>query len=163
MSASRINHLQFSGVDPGFFERGAPKLMTDRTSGPVGTGGVWGGCAPIRSGEKFVIFKVSSHDLVHSFCLGRPHKVRCPISSNPPLFFVTRDISTHWVLKALLCDSRSTHIGNTEPQAVKLDQKYERIPILRCRRKPECPEKTYQGGYGIGKPNSHITTGYLHW
>ena len=26
-----------------------------------------------------------------------------------------------------------------------------------------CPEKTYQGGYGIGKPNSHTTTGKLHW
>ena len=24
-----------------------------------------------------------------------------------------------------------------------MDQKYERIPIFRCRRKPECPEKTY--------------------
>ena len=44
-----------------------------------------------------------------------------------------------------------------------MDQKYERILIFRCRRKPECPEKTYQGGYGISKPNSHTTTGLLHW
>ena len=42
-----------------------------------------------------------------------------------------------------------------------MNQKYERIPIFRCRRKPECPEKAYQGGYGIGKPNSH--TLYNHW
>ena len=27
-------------------------------------------------------------------------------------FFVTRDLSTHWVLKVPLCDSRSAHIGN---------------------------------------------------
>ena len=27
--------------------------------------------------------------------------------------FVTRDISTHWVLKASLSDSRSAHIGNS--------------------------------------------------
>ena len=27
-------------------------------------------------------------------------------------FFVMRDISTHWVLKVPLCDSRSAHIGN---------------------------------------------------
>ena len=31
--------------------------------------------------EKIVIFKVSLHDLVHSFCLGCPHKVRHPISA----------------------------------------------------------------------------------
>ena len=36
--------------------------------------------------------------------------------------------------------------------------RYGRIPIFRCRRKPECPEKTYQGRYGIGKQNSHTTT-----
>ena len=38
---------------------------------------------------------------------------------------------------------------------------YGRIPIFMCGRKPECPEKTYQGGYGISKPNSHTTTGYI--
>ena len=34
-----------------------------------------------------------------------------------------------------------------------------KIPIFKCMRKPERPEKTYEGGYGIGKPNSHTTTG----
>ena len=29
-----------------FIKEGMPKLRTDRTSMPVGTGGVWGGCAP---------------------------------------------------------------------------------------------------------------------
>ena len=50
---------------------------------------------------------------------------------------------------------------NERPET--MDQKYERIPIFRCRRKLECLEKTYQGEYGIGKPNSHTTTGLLHW
>ena len=61
----------------------------------------------------------------------------------------TRDISTHWVLKAPLCDSRSAHIGNQtsgrqagflythNERPETIDQKYERIPIFRCRRKPE--------------------------
>ena len=40
---------------------------------------------------------------------------------------------------------------------------WERVRFLVCRRKPECPEKTYQGGYGICKPNSCTTTGKLHW
>ena len=39
-------------------------------------------------------------------------------------------------------------------------QRYGKILIFRCRRKPECPEKTYQGGYGIDKPNSPTTN---HW
>ena len=64
-----------------FLKGGAPKLRTDRTSVPVRTGVVWGGMCPLRSGEKFVIFKVNSHDLVHSVCLGCPHKVRRPISA----------------------------------------------------------------------------------
>ena len=41
--------------------------------------------------------------------------------------------------------------------------RYGRILIFRGRRKPECLEKTYQGGYGISKPNSHTTTDQLHW
>ena len=52
-----------------------------------------------------------------------------------------RDISTHWVLKALLHDSRSAHIGNQtsgrqasfnahNERPETMDQKYERIPIL---------------------------------
>ena len=40
---------------------------------------------------------------------------------------------------------------------------WEGVRFLVCRRKPECPEKTYQGGYGIGKPNlrtpTHLATG----
>ena len=61
---------------------------------------------------------------------------------------------THRLLLNLRQTSRlCTH--NERPET--MDQKYERIPIFRCRRKPECPEKTYQGGYGIGKPNSHTT------
>ena len=63
-----------------FSKEGAPKLRTDRTSAPVGTGGVWGDVAPQKR-RKILIFKVNSHNLVHSFCLGHPHKVRRPISA----------------------------------------------------------------------------------
>ena len=55
---------------------------------------------PLISGEKIVIFKVNLHDLVHSFCMGHPQKVRRPISAknrggpcrvrhplNPPLIY----------------------------------------------------------------------------
>ena len=46
--------------------------------------------------------------LVFFICLNEP------LHCNLIFFavFVTRDISTHWVLKAPLCDSRSAHIGN---------------------------------------------------
>ena len=37
--------------------------------------------------------------------------------------------------------------------------RYGGIPLFRCRRKPECPQKICQGGHGIGKANSHTTTG----
>ena len=33
--------------------------------------------------------------------------------------------------------------------------RHRRILILRSRKKPECPEKSYQGRYGIIKLNSH--------
>ena len=46
----------------------------------MGTG-VSEGDVPPQKGRKIVIFKVNSHDLVHSFCLGCPHKVRRPISA----------------------------------------------------------------------------------
>ena len=72
--------------------------------------------------------------------------------------FCTARLTTQWVLKASLCDSSSTHIPRAAKQACThnerpetMDQKYGRIPIFRRRRKLE---KTYQGRYGIGKPNS---------
>ena len=60
-----------------FVKEGAPKLRTDRTLVPVGTGGVWGGCA-LSEAEKICNFQSYPHDLVHSFSLGRQHKVRHP-------------------------------------------------------------------------------------
>ena len=56
--------------------------------------------------------------------------------------------------------TKTTH--NEEPE-IRNRILWEGVRFFRCRRKPECPEKTYQGGYGIGKPNSHTTTGQLHW
>ena len=76
-----------------FLKEGGPKLRTDRTLAPVGTGVSEGDVAP-QKWRKIVIFKVNLHDLVHSFCLGREHKVPAPISAknrggapplNPPL------------------------------------------------------------------------------
>ena len=52
---------------------GHPNLRIKRTLAPQ-----WGQVFH-RSGEK-KNFKVNLHDLVHSFCLRRPHKVRRPIS-----------------------------------------------------------------------------------
>ena len=59
------------------------------------------------------------------------------------------------VIKPMAAKQACTH--NVRPETI--DQKYGRILIFRCRRKPEYPEKTYHGGYGIGKPKSHTTTG----
>ena len=70
-----------------------------------------------------------------------------------------------WVLKAPLWGNRSAHQAATDTPSQRGTRNTEqnfmgRDPIFRCsRRKPKCPEKTYQGGYGIGKPNSHTTTG----
>ena len=61
----------YHGQIQDFLKEGAPQIRTDITSAPVGTGGVWEGCTPQKQ-RKFVIFKVHSHDLVHSFCLRRP-------------------------------------------------------------------------------------------
>ena len=63
---------------------------------------------------------------------------------------------------AALIRQPQTHPHNEEPEIQYGTDFFffmGRGPIFRCRRKPECPEKTYQGGYGIGKPNSHTTTG----
>ena len=48
---------------------GAPKLRTDRTLATVGKG-VSEGDVPPQKWRKNVIFKVNSHNLVHSFALG---------------------------------------------------------------------------------------------
>ena len=71
---------QSQGRIQDFLNEGATKLRTDRTSVPVGTG-VSEGDVPPQKWTKIVIFKVNSHDLVHSFFLGRPHKIRHPISA----------------------------------------------------------------------------------
>ena len=63
-----------------FLKEGAPKLRTDRTSVHV-----WNRVSEwdvlTQKWRKIIIFKVNLHDLVHSFCLGCPHKVRRPISA----------------------------------------------------------------------------------
>ena len=63
-----------AGADPGFFKRGGAQLRTDRTSTSEGD-------VPPQKRRKFVIFKANLHNLVHSFCLRLPHKVRHPISA----------------------------------------------------------------------------------
>ena len=62
------------------------------------------------------------------------------------------------------CGARQpqTHPQNEEPE-IRNRILWEAVRFLACRKKPECPEKIYQGGHGIGKPNSHATTGKLHW
>ena len=42
----------YQGQIQNFLKEGAPKLRTDRTSAPVGTGGYLRGMCPLRSGEK---------------------------------------------------------------------------------------------------------------
>ena len=79
---------------------GRPNLRTKRTLAPVGTEGFWRGCAPSEV-EKKLIFKVNSHDLVHSFeaptqsetthlCKkwGRGRRLR-PLWIHPSLFWFT--------------------------------------------------------------------------
>ena len=84
------------GWTQGFWKEGAPKLRTVRSSAPVGTGVSEEGVCALSEGEKYVIFKVNSHNLLRPFCLRRPQKVRSPISAknrggclhpplNPPL------------------------------------------------------------------------------
>ena len=63
---------------------------------------------------------------------------------------------------AALIRQPQTHPHNEEPE-IRNRILWEGVRFLACRRKPECPEKTYQGGHGIGKPNSRTTTGKLHW
>ena len=82
------------------------------------------------------------------------------------IFFFLVFVMYHWAPKV----TATVHTQVIKPMAAKqiythnigpetMDQKYGRIPNFRCRRKPECLEKTSQGGYGIGKPNSHTATG----
>ena len=68
------------------------------------------------------------------------------------------------LIKAPLWGNRGAHQAATDTPSQRGTRNTEqnfmgRGPIFRCRRKPECLEKTYQGGYGIGKPNPHTTTG----
>ena len=50
------------------------------------------------------------------------------------------------------------HPHNEEPE-IRNRILWDRGPIFRCRRKPECPEKTYQGGYG----HRQTKFTYNHW
>ena len=53
---SHCSFVHVTGADPGFFKRGGTQLRTDRTLAPVGTGGVWGGCASSEA-EKICHFQ----------------------------------------------------------------------------------------------------------
>ena len=69
-----------AGADPGFFKRGGAHIKGLQNFGACGDGGVWGDVPPHKR-RKIAIFKINSHDLVHSFYLGHPHKVRRLISA----------------------------------------------------------------------------------
>ena len=62
-----------------FLKEGALKLRTDRTLAPVGTGDVWGGCAPSEA-EKICNFQ-SQFARFGAFSLPGAPSVRCPISA----------------------------------------------------------------------------------
>ena len=65
-----------------FLKDGAPILRTDRTSAPVGTGGVWGGCAPSEAEKNFNFQSQFARFGAFFLSGGRhPQKVRCPISA----------------------------------------------------------------------------------
>ena len=49
-----------------------------------------------------------------------------------------------------------THPHSEEPE-IRNRILCKGVQFLACRRKPECLEKTYQGGHGIGKPNLGTT------
>ena len=63
------------------------------------------------------------------------------------------------------CGATAAHIRQPQPHPHNEEPEirnrilWEGVRFLGCRRKPECLEKTYQGGHGIGKPNSRTTTG----
>ena len=79
------------GADPGFFKRGGAHIKGLQNFGACGDRGMSEGDVPPQKRRNIAIFKVNLHDLVHSFCLGHPHKVRCHISAKnkggmcPPL------------------------------------------------------------------------------
>ena len=73
-------HTNRQGRIQDFLKEGAPTLRVYRTLAPVWTG-VSEGDVPPQKRRKTAIFKVNSHDLVHSFCLEHPHKVRRLISA----------------------------------------------------------------------------------
>ena len=49
-----------------------------------------------------------------------------------------------------------TQPHNEEPE-IRNRILWKGVRFLACMSEPECPEKTYQGGHGIGKPNSCTT------
>ena len=51
---------------------------------------------------------------------------------------------------AALIRQPQTYPHNEEPE-IRNRILWEGVRFLACRRKPECPEKTYKGGHGIGK------------
>ena len=81
--------------------------------------------------------------------------------------FVTHNISTQLSAQGAAVNSGMPQHSNRQPSDTPSQQGtrimgenlWERVRFLVCRRKPECPEKTYQDGYGICKPSSCTTTG----
>ena len=67
------------------------------------------------------------------------------------------------MLQHLIIDSQQSRHTLTMRNQGKGTELMGRVYTLACRRKPECQEKIYQGGHGIGKPNSRTTTVKLHW
>ena len=74
------------------------------------------------------------------------------------MVLVTRNISTRYrVLKVPLSHlleliRQATDTPSQGRARIKVQNLWEFVCFLVCRRKPECPEKTYQYRYGIGKP-----------
>ena len=68
---------QLTRADPGFLKEGMPKLRTDRTSTPVGTGGVWEGCAPSEA-EKNGNFQSQFTEFGAFFLPGAPIESQVP-------------------------------------------------------------------------------------
>ena len=64
----------FQGQIQDFLKKGGAHIKGLQNFGAWGDRGCLRGMCPLRSEEKIAIFKVNSHDLVHSFLPGAPTK-----------------------------------------------------------------------------------------
>ena len=160
-------YMLFAGAGPGFFKRGCAKIKDRQIIGACGDRECLRGDVLPQKRRKIVIFKVNLHDLVHSFCLGCPHKVKRTISakrglagcatpskSTPSLMFVRK-----YACSMKRCSQTITHVVETWFEHHVYSQSGIKVATSICNGTRVFSPKILMGGDSTGTDRDEVGWG----